>query len=156
MASNYTRRVFGDSNQKNLIITVRVSKFEGSYSKGRTCQTQYWSRPQKIFAKDLCVNCGWVWPGEKWMKRWHCSQKSRQCSTAAYRASYVSISDSLQVKSRSPIVSFFLLAFPFSFSCFFLFSFSRKYYRQGQGLAAGVSVFRATTWHALTRHQVIS
>lgn len=57
------------------------------------------------------------------MKRWHCSQKSRQCSTAAYRASYVSISDSLQVKSRSPIVSFFLLAFPFSFSCFFLFSF---------------------------------
>lgn len=57
------------------------------------------------------------------MKRWHCSQKSRQCSTAACRGSYVSISDSLQVKSRSPIVSFFLLAFPFSFSCFFLFSF---------------------------------
>lgn len=51
------------------------------------------------------------------MKRWHCSQKSRQCSTAAYRASYVSISDSLQVKSR------FLLSSCFSFFVFLFFSF---------------------------------
>lgn len=51
------------------------------------------------------------------MKRWHCSQKSRQCSTAACRGSYVSISDSLQVKSR------FLLSSCFSFFVFLFFSF---------------------------------
>lgn len=51
------------------------------------------------------------------MKGWHCSQKSRQCSTAACRGSYVSISDSLQVKSR------FLLSSCFSFFVFLFFSF---------------------------------